>query len=113
MTDVLLTSADSTQCPVHALTEEQVAAFLEGQPAPIAAYAGQAEFKARAGQMVVVPDAAGLMALVLFGLGTGPELDPMLFRGLAAKLPKGDYRLAICPAVIQPDQAALGFLLGS
>ena len=113
MTDVLLTSADSTQCPVHALTEEQVAAFLEGQPAPIAAYAGQAEFKARAGQMVVVPDAAGLMALVLFGLGTGLELDPMLFRGLAAKLPKGDYRLATCPAVIQPDQAALGFLLGS
>jgi leucyl aminopeptidase len=112
MTDVILDSSRSA-IPVHALYEQETAAFLEGRQAFVRAFAATADFKGKAGQALVVPNTEGGVDRVLFGLGAEGRADAMSFRALPAKLPAGDYRIAQAPAGIAPDQIALAFALGS
>ena len=109
MTEVVVDRAESA-VPVHALRDRDLAAFLDGRPAFVKAFAELSDFKAKAGQVLVVPDAAGAIDQVLLGLGGGG--DAQGFRVLAARLPAGDYRIASAPAEIAPDQIALAFALG-
>ena len=111
MTEVILAQAEGPVVPVHALREGDLAAFLEAGPAFAKGFADASEFKAKAGQTLVVPGADGGFAFVLFGLGANP--DPMAFRTLAGKLPAGDYALVETPAGLTGDQIALAFALGS
>ncbi|HQT54654.1 MAG TPA: M17 family peptidase N-terminal domain-containing protein, partial [Phenylobacterium sp.] len=112
MTEVILATSDRAVVPVHALYDGDLAGFLEGRPAFVKAFAETAEFKAKAGQLLVLPNAEGGIERVLFGLGSSPA-DPMVFRALPAKLPAGDYRMAVAPVGISADQIALAFALGS
>ena len=112
MTEVILATSERATVPVHALYDGELEGFLAGQGAFARAYAELSEFKAKAGQVLVLPGAEGTIAAVLFGLGSSP-VDPMVFRGLPAKLPTGDYAMATAPAGISPDQIALAFALGS
>ncbi|CAN5399233.1 M17 family metallopeptidase [soil metagenome] len=112
MTEVILATSDRAVVPVHALYDGDLAGFLEGRPAFVKAFAETAEFKAKAGQVLVLPNTEGGIDRVLFGLGSSPA-DVMVFRGLPAKLPNGDYRLAVAPVGISADQVALAFALGS
>lgn len=60
-------------------------------------WAKHANFTGKAGETLLVPDAKGKMAAILFGLGKAGERDPRaaLAPGLlAAELPAGAYRLA-------------------
>ena len=111
MTEVVVDHAQGAVVPVHALRERELASFLEGGEAFVKAFAELSEFKAKAGQVLVVPDAAGAIDQVLLGLGAAG--DAQGFRVLAARLPAGDYRIASAPAEIAPDQIALAFALGS
>ena len=111
MTEVLVTAAESA-VPIHAILETDLAAALDAAPPIARALAGVAEFKAKAGQILVVPDPAGGAERVLLGLGAEP-VDPMILRGLAPRLPSGDYRLVQAPQTLAPDMAALAFALGS
>jgi leucyl aminopeptidase len=111
MTDVILEASEHATIPVHAITEGELAAFLEVGPAFVIAFAALSEFKAKAGQVLVVPNAEGGLDRVLFGLGAAGEA--MGFRALPAKLPAGDYRIATAPAGLARDQIALAFALGS
>ena len=111
MSDVILESSDGPDIPVHALVEGDVAAALDASPPFLKAFAGLSEFKGKAGQVLVAPDADGAIASVWFGLGAGA--DPMAFRALAAKLPAGVYRIARAPDGMAADQIALAFALGS
>jgi leucyl aminopeptidase len=112
MTEVIIDSSAGSAVPVHAVSEKDIAAFLDGRQAFVKGFAELADFKAKAGQTLVVPDSQGGMDRVLFGLGSGPA-DPMVFRGLPAKLPAGDYRLAQVPPGMSLDDVALAFALGS
>ncbi|WP_304175864.1 M17 family metallopeptidase [Phenylobacterium aquaticum] len=111
MTEVILAQAEGPLVPVHALRDADLAAFLDAGPAFAKGFAELSDFKAKAGQVLVVPNAEGGFAFALFGLGAAP--DPMAFRSLAGKLPAGDYVLAEVPAGLTPDQIALAFALGS
>jgi leucyl aminopeptidase len=111
MTDVILEASDAATVPVHALAEADLAQALKAAPANVAPFAALSDFKAKAGQVLVVPDAAGVIERVLFGLGARP--DPMAFRALAARLPAGTYRIAEAPAGLDAAQVALAFALGS
>ena len=111
MTDVILEASDAATVPVYALAEGDLSEALKTAPANVAPFAALSEFKAKAGQVLVVPDAAGAIERVLFGLGG--KLDPMVFRALAAKLPAGIYRIAQAPAGLDAAQIALAFALGS
>jgi len=111
MSDVILASAAGPSIPVHALAEGDLPAALEAAPPFAKAFAGLSEFKAKAGQVLVIPNADGAMAGVWFGLGATP--DVMAFRTLAAKLPAGTYRIERAPQGLAAEQIALAFALGS
>jgi leucyl aminopeptidase len=111
MTEVILETTDATVVPVYALAESDVAAALTAAPAFLAPFAAFSDFKGKAGQVLVVPDAKGAIERVLFGLG--PKPDPMTFRALAAKLPAAVYRIAQAPAGLDTALIALAFALGS
>ncbi|CAN7518316.1 leucyl aminopeptidase family protein [Phenylobacterium sp. LjRoot225] len=111
MSEVILAASEGAVVPLHAVADHEAQAFLETQPPFVQAMARFAEFKGRAGQVLSVPDAEGVLELVLVGLGG--VCDPMAFRALPAKLAPGIYRLAQAPAEVARDQAALAFALGS
>ncbi|MDB5424802.1 MAG: aminopeptidase [Phenylobacterium sp.] len=110
MTDVILEASDALAIPVHPIlaSEADEAIPAEGMAR---ALAQAADFKGKAGQLLVVPNADGTTLGVLFGLGDRPE--PMSFRALAAKLPPGVYRIARALDGISPAAIALAFALGS
>ncbi|MBJ7409842.1 MAG: leucyl aminopeptidase family protein [Phenylobacterium sp.] len=108
MADAILDAWEGSATPIHVLTEAQAAAALEADGFA-AALARTAEFKGKAGQLLLVPDAEGGLARVLFGAGESWTA----LRALPAKLPAGVYRIAKKPDAITADQAALAFALGS
>ncbi|PZQ59529.1 MAG: aminopeptidase, partial [Phenylobacterium zucineum] len=110
MSDVILEAFDGAATPVHALTEAAAARVLEAD-AFVAALARTGEFKGKAGQVLLVPDATGAVGRVLFGLGETPRVET--YRGLPAKLPAGVYRIAEAPSDVSADRIALAFALGS
>ena len=95
--------------PVHCLSAAALDVFLDAHPAVrgLAAFSG---FKAGPGQALAVPGADGAIERVLFGLGSEPA-DPMILRGLPARLDAGDYRLE--GEAVDGMNAALAFWLGS
>jgi leucyl aminopeptidase len=111
MTEVLVDHAQEGVTPVHAVFEKDLQAFLEGRQAFVKAFAELSDFKAKAGQALVVPNTEGGLDRVLFGLGA--TSDVMTFRALPAKLPAGDYRIASAPPEFAVEQIALAFALGS
>ena len=111
MSETILETSEQSTTPVRALTEAELAGFLDAGPAFVKAFAGLSEFKAKAGQVLAIPNAEGALELILFGLGARAE--PMAFRALPAKLPAGDYHFAALPQNVSADQAALAFALGS
>jgi leucyl aminopeptidase len=110
MSDPLLDAFDDAQTLVRPLTEAALPAFLEGADDWLKALAEVAEFKAKSGQLLLVPGIEGGLSQVLFGIGEGS--DPAAFRALAARLPAGDFRLE-APEGLSPDAVALAFALGS
>ena len=110
MAEVIIEAAEMTAVGVHALAETELAAFLKGRRAFVRAFAAVQDFKARAGQILVVPDAEGGVERVLFGLGAKGAADAMSFRALAAKLPGGDYRIASAPSripIVEPRNSPI------
>ncbi len=110
MTDVILEASHAPAILVRPI----LACDLEtGLPAAGMgrALAEAADFKGKAGQLLVVPNADGTTGEVLFGLGD--TADPMIFRMLAAKLPAGTYQIAATPEGMDAGQVALAFAIGS
>lgn len=108
MSEIILDAWDGSATPIHALSEAGVTAVLAADPFA-AALARTAEFKGKAGQLLLIPGADGALSRVLFGAGDSWTV----FRALPAKLPAGVYRIAEAPETVSPDQAALAFALGS
>ena len=87
----------------------------QGAPIPAQASAGTwpaaTGFTGRRGEICLLPDAQGGLAGALFGLGDPAQATrERLGFARAAALPEGDWYL-VAP-VPDPDQAALGWLLG-
>jgi leucyl aminopeptidase len=110
MTEVILEASDASAIPVHAMLAAGVNGAIPAE-GMARALAEAADFKGKAGQVLVVPNADGTTREVLFGLGDNPS--PMTFRALAAKLPAGTYRIAQAPKGLDAGQIALAFALGS
>ena len=116
MSDLLSKAQEGAVLPIHALHEADLAGFLDQRPAAARRFADISGFKGRAGEILILPQPNGEMDCVLFGLGTAPKdishLDAMAFRGLAAKLPEGQYQIASAPAGYSPAAIALAWSLG-
>ena len=113
MPETLIEAADGPTIALHALTEGALEAFLAGQPPLAGQLAKAGKFKAKAGQLLLVPGAEAGGDLALFGLGETPAADAMAFRALPAKAPPGDYALAHLPQGVAADRIALAWALGS
>jgi len=79
--------------PVHAVGPEGLDDLLAELPGPAAHFAKAQGFKAKKGETVLLPDAQGGLAQVLFGLGDKTKRDPLLAGLLPGRLPAGLYRL--------------------
>jgi leucyl aminopeptidase len=75
------------------------------------ASAGIAGFRGEPGSAVMVVGAAGDLIEVLAGRVAGPA-GAVALRGLAARLPEGDYEMAPAPAEIDGDRAAVEWQAG-
>src|SRR6478609_694314 len=106
-------SEDGAPTPIHCLYEDQLDAFLEARPSFVKGFVALEEFKAKAGQVLVLPTPQGAVDRVLLGLGTRDKAEAMLFRALPSRLPAGDYRLDWTPEGLEPGQIALAFALGA
>lgn len=81
--------------------------------AEVAALAEVVGFTGKPGSVMIVPGGAGVSPRVFFGVEAvaAKNRDPFLAGKLAGSLPKGLYRLGA--GVVDPEQAALAFLLSS
>jgi leucyl aminopeptidase len=109
----LRSAEDGTVTPIHCLHESELAAFVEARPSFVKGFVGLEDFKAKAGQVLILPTPQGSVDRVLLGLGDRGKADAMLFRALPGRLPAGDYRLAGVPEGFAADQIALAFALGA
>ena len=104
--------ADNEPIPITGVRADDLDALLQRLDEPARRFAAVQGFKADAGTHVLLPDSAGNIAHVLFGLGgQGGRPSPLLLGKLASALPNGDYRLA--GGFGEPELAALAFMLGS
>jgi leucyl aminopeptidase len=104
---------DGAPTPIHCLYESELAAFLEARASFVKGFVALEDFKAKAGQVLVLPTPQGSVDRVLLGLGAVGKAEAMLFRALPARLPAGDYRLASVPDGLDAGQIALAFALGA
>jgi leucyl aminopeptidase len=116
MTEVLL-SADQEDAaaaiPVDLVRPDALEALQARRGKTLAQRIAGQEFKAKAGQMLVVHRADGRPERALFGLGESGAGDAMALRGLAARLPAGTWRIASAPPKLPMTEAATAFALGS
>ena len=108
--DLYVLDKGKPACCIWALTPELFAGWKQANSGPMLAWAETANFSARAGQFVMLPDGAGGVAGVLLGLGSKP--DPLAIAGLPNKLPAGDYRLAETTPETVCEFAPLAWALG-
>tara|TARA_R110002094_G_scaffold100400_3_gene100525 strand:+ start:3074 stop:4456 length:1383 start_codon:yes stop_codon:yes gene_type:complete len=108
-------SPSDANIPLHVIAEDALEGWLANQPVTARTWVDANVFAGRLGQALTIPDDMGRPALALVGYGS--EASRMRGRfalaQAAAKLPKGDYRIA---AGLPDDQAAneaLGWLLSS
>jgi leucyl aminopeptidase len=115
MSPLLSTALDGPVFPIHALHEAELSEFLAERSGSLSRFADLSGFKARAGEVLIVPLSDGQIDQVMFGLGTAPkdgrQADANTYRGLAAKLPAGQYRMASTPQASAPA-IALAWALG-
>jgi leucyl aminopeptidase len=105
--------ADGQAVPILFVTTGNFAEATKILDAREQAFVRAAGFEPKAGKHLIVPDAQGKLAGVLFGLEAGDDPAKDLFRpgALAGLLPEGTYRFANAPH--DARLAALAVALGS
>lgn len=111
LSDIILTDAPANAVPIHPVRKDGLEDWLNAQPAPAAAFARAAGFKAGEGEILLFPSQDGALERVALGLGKSG--DPWLFGSAAAELPPGDYRVEGTVDGVTPDEIALFWLLGT
>ncbi|QHM91392.1 leucyl aminopeptidase family protein [Acetobacter pasteurianus] len=96
---------------VHAVRPSDQAVLGSWIGEQAAAFAENCGFKARPGQLVMVPDTNGVPT-ALFGVPEKDVVDPFVFGALAQDLPAGDWRVE-APDDIARYDVILGFCLGA
>jgi leucyl aminopeptidase len=113
MPSIFETASTTQALPITFVTRSTWDTISAGLPAPARRYAQASNFAAKPGSFLALPDAAGQIAQVLFGLEDTDSRSRDLFRpgALPGLLPPGIYRFANAPH--DTRLAALAFALGS
>lgn len=98
--------------PITFVTAKTYGAAKAKLKAPQQAFLDAVGFEPKAGKAVVVPDAKGAIAAVLFAVEAedAPHRDPLLAGKLPGQLPPGLYRFANDPG--DAERAALAWITG-
>ncbi|PHS25189.1 MAG: leucyl aminopeptidase [Robiginitomaculum sp.] len=110
MPEALLDHADKAQRPLYIIAADGLDCWLEKAPEGAAALIDAAGFRAKRGEVLLVPR-AGKSPLAL--LGAGKKNDAFALGDAAMKLPEGDYQLAEAPEAINHQDLALAWLMGA
>lgn len=110
-------TAATTTTPIHPVTASGLDEFLETfQHTTAAAWAKVHKFKAKTGEVLLLPDEQGSVKAALLGTGESYE-DLWAYAALPGKLPPGTYALALRvqanSSSAAADQALLGWMLGA
>ncbi|MCL4676264.1 MAG: leucyl aminopeptidase family protein, partial [Pararhodobacter sp.] len=104
---------DSASIPLHCVSRDALADWLENQPARVRGWIEALGFSCAAGSLVCVPDASGALSMAVFGTGDAKTRarGRMGLGGARAQLPVGTYHLA--GGIEQADlpEHLLGWLL--
>ena len=111
MSDVILPFGARPSIAIHPVEAGAWEALAATLPVATRAAAAMARFTGKAGEVVCVPGEGGLATSALFGLGE-PPASAMVWRGAAAKLPPGDYRIE-GELAASPTRTALAWALGA
>ena len=110
MPEALLDHADKTQRPLHIIATDGLDGWREKAPDGAAALIEATSFKAKRGEVLLIPRGdKPPMAL----LGAGKKGDAFALGDAAMKLPEGDYQLAEAPDWVNPQDLALAWLMGA
>ena len=96
--------------PFYAVRPDGIEALVGSLPTAQAALVRLNNFSGALGSVVLLPDAGGVLAGAVLGLGDGPALHGF---GTAATALPADYAWAPQQGAFSADDAALGFLLGA
>jgi len=109
-----MTVEGSAALPLWLLYEEDIEGWKRAQPAHVAAWLGEHQFKAERHRVLLVPDAHGAAVLAIAGLGKRQgELSLWHVAGLPERLPPRLYRLAQDFTAADATQLYLGFVYGA
>ena len=99
--------------PLHLVTKDELDGWLTGLEDGAQAWVKASGFAAKAGEVLLVPDASGAVAFAAGGLGgaTDRKRGRFLAASLRAKLPKGAWRFVTDAPGGDVAEAALGWLL--
>ena len=109
----LFAPASDTTLPLHVLSEDGLESWLGGQDDSLRDWVTTNGFTGGLGQALLVPGDAGkpVMALAGYGSETARRRGRFHLAAAAARLPKGDYRIASGLPEDQQATEALGWLL--
>jgi leucyl aminopeptidase len=97
--------------PIHLMTEDEWRARRDSLSPEARAAAHGAGFRGEPGSLAIVRDSEGDSSAVLAGRSEGATAAASL-RGLAGRLPGGEYELSPPPADIEGDRAAVEWAAG-
>jgi leucyl aminopeptidase len=105
--------AGSRRITIRGVTPNTLSVVLDHLPPAAAGYVRACGFKGEESQFILVPDGAGDVACVLWGVVApeSPDRDPFAPGRLLDRLPAGDYRLA--EGFDRPDLALLALYLAA
>jgi hypothetical protein len=108
------TTAATATC-VHPVTASTLDSFLQALNQPsAAAWASINKFKAKSGEVLLLPSGQGAVSAALLGVGESYD-DMWAYAALPGKLPAGTYDLVLPDAAgaAAADKALLGWMLGA
>ena len=108
---ILVTAPSSDATPLHVVAADELGAFLEARAPNQAAYARACGFRAKPGELLILPDANGAPARVLLGAGAGD--DPFVLGVCPFGLPEREYALATAPDGWRAEDMALAWVMGA
>jgi leucyl aminopeptidase len=110
---IAFAAPDSASIPLHCVTAEDFAEWLDHQPERVRDWLNTMGFKAGANEVCCVPDAAGKLALAVFGLGDAKARarGRMHLGGARTRLPAATYHLAHGFGARDLPEQLLGWLL--
>jgi leucyl aminopeptidase len=110
MLDVFVMRADNP-VTLHAVAADDLDAFLDRRTESETRWLVTTGFKAKEGQLALLPGPGDRLAGAVLGLGNAR--DPLAIAAFAEKLPEGDYVLGDVPADFAGERAVYAWALGT